>query len=157
MAELILNTNEPGCETDQNNLINTINTESNNSESQQNISDDDQEITPWKVNSKNGINYMKLINQFGSNPVNGEIIKRIEKATNMRAHTWLRRGLFFSQRDLVQVLDAYEKGEEIYIYTGRGPSSEAMHLGHMVPFDFTKYLQDAFGAILIIQMSDDEK
>ncbi len=32
-----------------------------------------------------------------------------------------------------------------------------MHLGHMVPFDFTKYLQDAFGAILIIQMSDDEK
>lgn len=54
--------------------------------------ENDQEITPWKVNSKNGINYMKLINQFGSNPIDGEIIKRIERTTNMRAHIWLRRG-----------------------------------------------------------------
>jgi tryptophanyl-tRNA synthetase len=32
-----------------------------------------------------------------------------------------------------------------------------MHLGHCIPFEFTKYLQDAFGAIVIIQLSDDEK
>jgi tryptophanyl-tRNA synthetase len=32
-----------------------------------------------------------------------------------------------------------------------------MHLGHLLPFIFTKYLQDALGAIVIIQMSDDEK
>ena len=26
----------------------------------------------------------------------------------------------------------------------QGPSSEALHLGHLVPFHFTKWLQDAF-------------
>ena len=32
----------------------------------------------------------------------------------------------------------YERGEKFYLYTGRGPSSEALHLGHLVPFMFTK-------------------
>jgi tryptophanyl-tRNA synthetase len=32
-----------------------------------------------------------------------------------------------------------------------------MHLGHLIPFLFTKYLQDAFGVPLVIQMTDDEK
>ncbi|KCZ74677.1 tryptophan-tRNA ligase, partial [Anncaliia algerae PRA109] len=44
-----------------------------------------------------------------------------------------------------------------YLYTGRGPSSESMHLGHAIPFVFTKYLQDAFNVPLVIQMTDDEK
>ena len=39
----------------------------------------------------------------------------------------------------------------------QGPSSEALHLGHLVPFMFTKYLQDAFKAPLVIQLTDDEK
>ena len=39
----------------------------------------------------------------------------------------------------------------------QGPSSEALHLGHLVPFMFTKYLQDAFGVPLVIQLTDDEK
>lgn len=41
-------------------------------------------------------------------------------------------------RDFNEILDAYEKGEKFYLYTGRGPSSEALHLGHLVPFMFTK-------------------
>lgn len=41
-------------------------------------------------------------------------------------------------RDMHQVLDAYEKGKSFYLYTGRGPSSEAMHVGHLIPFIFTK-------------------
>jgi tryptophanyl-tRNA synthetase len=32
-----------------------------------------------------------------------------------------------------------------------------MHLGHLIPFMFTKYLQDAFGVPLVIQLTDDEK
>ena len=40
---------------------------------------------------------------------------------------------------------------------GRGPSSEALHLGHLIPFMFTKWLQDAFKAPLVIQLTDDEK
>merc|ERR1711990_818901 len=34
---------------------------------------------------------------------------------------------------------------------------ESMHLGHLIPFLFTKYLQDTFGCYLVIQMTDDEK
>jgi hypothetical protein len=30
------------------------------------------------------------------------------------------------------------------MYTGRGPSSDALHLGHTIPFTFTKWLQDVF-------------
>lgn len=41
-------------------------------------------------------------------------------------------------RDLNEILDLYEKGEKFYLYTGRGPSSEALHLGHLIPFMFTK-------------------
>ncbi len=39
----------------------------------------------------------------------------------------------------------------------QGPSSEALHLGHLIPFMFTKYLQDAFKVPLVIQLTDDEK
>jgi tryptophanyl-tRNA synthetase len=121
------------------------------------VEESEQTVTPWEVTSESGINYMKLIKQFGSQAIPGPLIKRIEKATNMRVHHFLRRGLFFSHRDLELLLDTFENGQEIYLYTGRGPSSESMHLGHMIPFEFTKYLQDAFGCILVIQMSDDEK
>ena len=60
-------------------------------------------------------------------------------------------------RDLHDILDAYEAGKPFYLYTGRGPSSEALHLGHLIPFMFTKYLQDAFKVPLVIQLTDDEK
>jgi tryptophanyl-tRNA synthetase len=69
----------------------------------------------------------------------------------------MSRGLFFAHRELKQVLDAKETGKPIFIYTGRGPSSDALHLGHLVPFILTKYLQDALDCFLIIQISDDEK
>lgn len=115
-----------------------------------------QTVTPFKVESTGGIDYAKLIRDFGTTPIDGEMIKRIHRVTKFPVHRWLRRGLFFSHRDLNQLLDSYEKGEKIFMYTGRGPSN-GMHLGHCVPFEFTKYLQDAFGAILVIQMSDDEK
>jgi tryptophanyl-tRNA synthetase len=32
-----------------------------------------------------------------------------------------------------------------------------MHVGHMVPFIFCKWLQDVFQAPLVIQLTDDEK
>lgn len=54
----------------------------------------------------------------------------------MKAHVWLRRGLYFSHRDLDKILDHYEKGKEIYIYTGRGLSSSSLHLGNMIPLIF---------------------
>lgn len=77
--------------------------------------------------------------------------------TDRKAHPFLTRGIFFSQRDMNALLDAYEKGKPFYLYTGRGPSSDSMHLGHLIPFLFTKYLQEAFQVPLVIQMTDDEK
>lgn len=60
------------------------------------------------------------------------------------------------------MLNAYEKNTNpdfppFYLYTGRGPSSEALHLGHMLPFIFNKYLQEAFNVPFVIQVTDDEK
>jgi len=119
--------------------------------------EEETKVTPWEVTSTTGIDYLKLINEFGCQPIDAALVRRFEKVTKMEAHPWLRRGIFFSHKDLNLALDAYEKGEEIYLYTGRGPSSASLHLGHMVPFMFTKYLQDAFDAVVIIQMTDDEK
>ena len=121
------------------------------------IEEETTKVTPWEVTSTTGIDYMKLIKQFACQPIDAALVRRFEKVTRMKAHPWLRRGIFFSHKDLNIALDAYERGEEIYLYTGRGPSSESLHLGHMVPFMFAKYLQDAFDAVAIIQMTDDEK
>lgn len=48
--------------------------------------------------------------------------------------------MMVGRRDFTEILDAYERGEKFYLYTGRGPSSEALHLGHLVPFMFTQYV-----------------
>jgi tryptophanyl-tRNA synthetase len=119
----------------------------------------EQLITPWEVQggADGKIDYNKLVEQFGCQTVGEELIARIEKATGVKAHPFLRRRVFFAHRDLEQLLDSYEKGEPFYLYTGRGPSSESLHLGHMIPFMFTKWLQDAFNVPLVIQITDDEK
>jgi len=114
-----------------------------------------EEVTPWTVTGT--VDYSKLIDRFGCEPINEELIKKVERISKKPAHPWLKRGLFFSHRSLGDVLDEYEKGNPFYLYTGRGPSSEALHLGHMIPFLFTKYLQDVFDVPLVIQLTDDEK
>ncbi len=127
--------------------------------------DDDQEdededgeneiVNPWEVKGK--VNYMKLIQQFGTSPIATGLIQRWERVTKTKAHVFLRRGIVFSHQDLENILNDVEACKPVYLYTGRGPSSESMHLGHLVPFMFTKYLQNALNCIVIIQMSDDEK
>lgn len=113
------------------------------------------DVTPWEAS--NNIDYDKLVREFGCHRITDSLIERIEKLTGKRAHRFLRRGIFFTHRDLELVLDCYEKKIPFYLYTGRGPSSDSMHLGHLVPFLFTKYLQEAFDVPLVIQMTDDEK
>jgi tryptophanyl-tRNA synthetase len=54
------------------------------------------------------------------------------------------------------VLDLYEKGVKFVLYTGRGPSGP-VHIGHLIPWIFTKHLQDKFKTRLYFQMTDDEK
>ncbi|KFD71796.1 hypothetical protein M514_15906, partial [Trichuris suis] len=116
-------------------------------------------VTPWAVVSKSneGVDYEKLVKRFGCEKIDSGLIKRICNLTGRPVHHLLRRGIFFAHRELNYVLDLYEKGQPFYLYTGRGPSSSSMHLGHLIPFIFTKYLQDAFDVPLVIQLTDDEK
>ncbi|XP_062502807.1 tryptophan--tRNA ligase, cytoplasmic-like [Corticium candelabrum] len=118
----------------------------------------EQIVTPWDVvASEKGVDYGKLIEQFGSQRIGGALLDRIERVTGQKVHRFLRRNVFFSHRNLEQVLDNYEANKPFYLYTGRGPSSESMHLGHLIPFIFTKHLQDVFDVPLVVQMTDDEK
>jgi tryptophanyl-tRNA synthetase len=110
-------------------------------------------VTPWTVSGK--IDYSRLIEEFGTQPLTEDLLKRIEKHAG-GLHLQLRRGLFFSHRDLDWILDLYEAGKRFVLYTGRGPSGP-VHIGHLVPWIFTKYLQDVFGSKLFFQMTDDEK
>ncbi|CAF3112645.1 unnamed protein product [Rotaria socialis] len=116
-------------------------------------------VTPWDVNAESdtGIDYDKLIRRFGSSKISPELITRIESIIKKPVHHFIRRGIFFSHRDLESILTVYEQQKPFFLYTGRGPSSEAMHLGHLIPFIMTKWLQDAFDVPLVIQMTDDEK
>jgi len=117
-------------------------------------------VDAWDVSGV--IDYNKLIDQFGSQRIDPKLLARIEKITvgsgRVKAlHPWLRRGIFFSHRDLDHICTLAEQGKPFYLYTGRGPSSESMHLGHLIPFMMTQWLQQAFGVPLVIQMTDDEK
>jgi tryptophanyl-tRNA synthetase len=110
-------------------------------------------ITPWEV--KGNIDYDKVIRDFGVEKIDDKLLHRIEKITG-EAHHFLRRKIFFAHRDLKFILDEYEKGNKFFLYTGRSPSGHT-HLGHIVPWMFTKWLQDKFGVELWFQFPDDEK
>jgi tryptophanyl-tRNA synthetase len=110
-------------------------------------------VTPWEVSGL--IDYDKLIQQFGVQRMTVDLAERIAKHAG-GMHLQLRRGLYISHRDLDWWLGEYEKGHRVGLYTGRGPSGH-VHLGHLLPWFFCKYLQDAFDADLYFQMTDDEK
>ena len=44
---------------------------------------------------------------------------RVEQVTGVKAHPFLRRGIFFAHRELEEILTAHEKGQPFYLYTGR--------------------------------------
>lgn len=110
-------------------------------------------VTPWEVSGE--IDYTKLIQQFGTQRLTDDLKERIARHAGFM-HMQLRRDVFFSHRDLDLWLNEYEAGHPVGLYTGRGPSG-SVHLGHLLPWFFCKYLQDAFGAHLYFQMTDDEK
>lgn len=124
---------------------------------------EEQKITPWtaKGEKENGqsltINYDKIIDQFGCQKINENLIQRLQSLTNKKVHHLIKRGIVFAHRDFDKILNAIENNKKFYLYTGRGPSSKSMHLGHAIPFMFCKYLQDAFDVPLVIQITDDEK
>jgi tryptophanyl-tRNA synthetase len=123
----------------------------------------EQKITPWEVEGAvvdgkaQDIDYDKLIQQFGTKKIDENTLARFKEVTGHEPHPFLKRSVFFSERDLTKILNLYETGQPFFLYTGRGPSSGSLHLGHMIPFIFTQWLQEVFDVPLIIELTDDEK
>ncbi len=111
------------------------------------------QVTPWSVEGE--VDYDRLAEQFGTKYIDEEIKEYLKKFTG-EVNFFVRRGFFFSHRDLDWIFKQYEEGEKFYLYTGRGPSGK-VHIGHLLPWFFTKYLQDKFDAQLLFQVTDDEK
>ena len=110
-------------------------------------------VDPYEVQGE--INYDRLIKEFGIKKIDKKLLDRIEKITG-EIHPYLRRGIFFAHRDLEKLLDAYDKGQKFFLYTGCGPSGP-IHLGHYSIWSFVKWLQDKFDVELWFQFTDDEK
>lgn len=110
-------------------------------------------VTPWEVEGK--VDYDKLIKEFGVKHLSKEIkdnMKELSEKKGIPYHIFLKRELFFSHRDFDKAL----KEGNFFLYTGIGPSGP-LHIGHLIPFIFTKYLQDIFDVNVYIQIPDDEK
>ena len=86
---------------------------------------EDMIVTPWVVSGR--VDYNRLIEEFGTQPLTGDLLKRIEKHAGT-LHMQLRRGLFFSHRDLDWVIDIYESGLAFSLYTGMTTESNGIIL-----------------------------
>lgn len=110
-------------------------------------------VNPWEVEGK--VDYDKLAKFFGVSLIDEKILERMRRITK-DLHVLIRRRYFFAHRDLDKILDAHENKIGFFLYTGRGPSGP-MHLGHLIPFLFTKWLQEKFDVNVYIEITDDEK
>lgn len=113
---------------------------------------EDFKVTPWEVTGD--IDYGLLQERFGTTSIDDVLLKRLESYGEI--HPMLRRGIFYSHRDVNLLLDEYDKGNKFVLYTGRGPSGNT-HLGHIMPWVFNKWIQDVFDVEMLFQMTDDEK
>ena len=110
-------------------------------------------VTPWEVSGE--VDYDKLIKEFGVKSLDDKILQRLENHTK-DLHYFLKRKIFFAHTYFDNILEQVEKGNKFYLYTGRAPSGP-VHLGHLVPWIFCKWLQDKFNVTLLFQIPDEEK
>ena len=114
---------------------------------------DDFVVTPWHVEGR--IDYDRLIKKFGTERVSEGLLTKIRQAAG-EDHFMLRRGIFFSHREMDRIVSDYMNGVKFFLYTGRGPSGHT-HIGHLVPWVFARWLQERFDAEVYFQLTDDEK
>ncbi len=111
-------------------------------------SSDEFTVTPYAVSGE--IDYEKLLDRFGADPLTDEQIDRLPD------HPAIRRRTFYAGRDVDDYLAAAEAGTPHAIVTGRGPSGP-LHLGHALPLYLARHFQQVTGATVGIPLSDDEK
>jgi len=111
-------------------------------------------VTPYEV--KGRIDYDRLRELFGTQVLTPELLARIHRLAGGELHPALRRGIFYSHRDLAALLDGYANGRPFFLYSGRGPSGP-LHTSHLLHFDLCQWFQRRLGVPMYIQITDDEK
>jgi tryptophanyl-tRNA synthetase len=111
-------------------------------------------VTPYEVRGR--VDYDKLREQFGTQALDGPLLRRVESLAKAPLHPLLARGMYYSHRELGRILDEYERGNRFFLYSGRGPSGP-LHTSHLIPFELCQWLQARFGVEMYIQITDDEK
>jgi tryptophanyl-tRNA synthetase len=111
-------------------------------------------VTPYEVKGK--IDYDRLRELFGTQDLDSGLRHRLAQLTGGELHPLLRRGIYYSHRDLGGLLDQYARGNRFFLYSGRGPSGP-LHTSHLVPFELCQWLQSKLGVEMYIQITDDEK
>jgi tryptophanyl-tRNA synthetase len=112
--------------------------------------EDDFTVTPYAV--EGDIDYDRLLEKFGADALTDEQTAKFPDPV----HPLVRRDIFYAERDVDAFLDAANADEPHSIVTGIGPSGP-MHIGHVFPFYFAKYMQEKTGTLVYIPFSDDEK
>ncbi len=116
--------------------------------------DDSFVVTPYEV--KGAIDYDRLRELFGTQSVDDPLKERLRELAGGELPPRLRRGVYYSHRDLGVLLEQYVRGQRFFLYSGRGPSGP-MHTAHLLAFDLCRWFQERFRVPMYIQITDDEK
>ena len=111
-------------------------------------------VTPYEVTGR--IDYARLRELFGTEDLTPALLERLRTAAGRPLPPSVERGMYYSHRDLGRILDAHAAGRPFFLYSGRGPSGP-LHTSHLLAFELSKWFQDAFGAEMWIEITDDEK
>ncbi|MEM3585760.1 MAG: tryptophan--tRNA ligase [Candidatus Jordarchaeaceae archaeon] len=106
-------------------------------------------IDPWGGTTYVA-DYKKLFEEFGIEPFNEEIIKRIPKPNK-----YMRRGIIFGHRDFQKILEAVENKQPFAVMSGIKPSGP-FHLGSMLTASEIVYFQRELGAKAFYCIADIE-
>lgn len=91
-------------------------------------------------------------NTFGSSELSKSHIDNFPSPN----HRLIRRKIFSRQRDIESFISCLKSDRLNSVILGIGPSGD-MHIGHIIPLYFAKYLQEQCGTRVYIPVSDDEK
>nr|MDO8079775.1 tryptophan--tRNA ligase [Candidatus Freyarchaeota archaeon] len=105
-------------------------------------------IDPW--GSTYVADYAKLFEEFGIEPFDEEIMKRIPNPSK-----YMRRGIVFGHRGFQTILEAIEKKEPFAVMSGIKPSGP-FHLGSLLTASEIVYFQKEFGAKAFYCIADIE-
>ncbi|MBS7281493.1 MAG: tryptophan--tRNA ligase [Candidatus Freyarchaeota archaeon] len=105
-------------------------------------------IDPW--GSTHVADYSKLFDEFGIEPFDEQIIKRIPNPSK-----YMRRGIIFGHRDFQRILEAIENKQPFAVMSGLKPSNK-FHIGNLLTASEIIYFQKEFGAKAFYCIADIE-